>query len=128
MVVVPKLRVATQTWVARALSLGLPVTQKNKNKQWEQTEIYECIQQNHSSIFMFVCVFDSICHILYYFNLKQQIFAHFARFSSITHNTNQIKLQNRTFKQFFSSKGAKFAARQAHPLNSFGSFCLLWVA
>ena len=34
------------------------------------------------------------CHILYYFNLKQQIFARFARFSLISHNINQFKLQN----------------------------------
>ena len=36
-----------------------------------------------------------------------------ARFSSISHNMNQFKLQNRIFKRILSSKGANFAARFA---------------
>ena len=45
---------------------------------------------------------------MYYFNLKQQIFARCARFSSISNNMNKLKLQNRIFKRILSSKGATF--------------------
>ena len=38
------------------------------------------------------------------------MFARFARLSSITHNTNQFKIENRRLKRFFNSKGANFAA------------------
>ena len=68
------------------------------------------------SIFMsvYVSLFKTkIVIILYYFNLKQQIFARLKRFCSISHNTNQFKLQYRIFKRIFSSKGAHFAARFA---------------
>ena len=64
------------------------------------------------SILMSVCVFiDYFCHFLYYFNLKQQIFARFARFSSISHNMNQFKLQNHIFKRILSSKGPHFTVK-----------------
>ena len=39
-------------------------------------------------IYVCMCLIDYIFHISYYFNIKQQISA---RFSSITHNTNQFK-------------------------------------
>ena len=50
-------------------------------------------------------------HSLYYFYLKQQIFARFARFSSISHNINQFNPENRIFKRYLSSKSTTFAAR-----------------
>ena len=58
---------------------------------------------------MSVCVFiDSFGHFVYYFNLKQQILARFVRFSSILHNTNQFKLQNRIFKRISAQKAHIF--------------------
>ena len=50
-----------------------------------------------------LCLYESLltimCHMLYFFNL---------RFSSISHNSKQFKLQNRKFQHYFSSKGAHF--------------------
>ena len=67
-----------------------------------------------------VCVFiDSICHILYYFNLKQQIFA---QFSSISHNTKQFKIQNRKFKV----KRCKFLGMHFSPLPPPEIYLYIW--
>ena len=59
----------------------------------------KCHQLNHihtraSYMIIVYAVTTHRCHILYYFNQKQHISARFARFSLISHNINQFKLQN----------------------------------